>query len=186
MLAPAVVPCIFPRCESEASVSRTMRSGRALVRLVLVLPSLEFLVSTEEVFQGSGNHVRRSRANEFCITVQLSLDGFFNARLDRDRLWLFRWCFNDSIVLPQSLLRSCLTARLTKRWNLLDSPRPKHELRSLAARGGSDPRSPKGSGRDCAARWGRSRLWSCFGRVPFPCLVSRIFFFFLRVRFSPH
>src|SRR6266481_1368135 len=35
--------------------------------------------------------------------------------------------------------------------------RPKHELRVPAARGGSDPRSPKGSGRDFAARWGRSR-----------------------------
>src|SRR5467141_3328426 len=43
--------------------------------------------------------------------------------------------------------------------------RPKQELRVPAARGGSDPRSPKGSGRDFAARWGRSRLWSCFGRV---------------------
>src|SRR6267154_2618545 len=40
----------------------------------------------------------------------------------------------------------------------LPPARPKHELRFPAARGGSDPRSPKGSGRDFAARWGRSRL----------------------------
>src|SRR5437899_5223264 len=36
------------------------------------------------------------------------------------------------------------------------SARPKHELHFQAARGGSDPRSPQGPGRDCAARWGRS------------------------------
>src|SRR2546422_10928863 len=33
----------------------------------------------------------------------------------------------------------------------------------LAARGGSDPRGPKRSGRDFAARWGRSRpIWCIF------------------------
>src|SRR5436309_15106829 len=37
--------------------------------------------------------------------------------------------------------------------NSLLPARPKHELRLSVARGGSDPRSPEGPGRDFAARW---------------------------------
>ena len=59
---------------------------------------------------------------------------------------------------------SCLQAKLHATVRRI-SARPKHELRFRAARGGSDPRSPEGPGRDFAARWGRSRLSSCFGRV---------------------
>ena len=89
-----------------------MRGGRILVCIadVLVLPRLEILVSTEEVFQGFGNHVRRSRVDEFCVAVQLILDGFLNPRLDRDRLWLLGWCFDDWHVSPSILV-----------WNLSDN-----------------------------------------------------------------
>src|SRR5690349_4185001 len=94
-------------------------------------------------------------------------------------------CLGGALIIaifPPSVLVRSLSDILSYRILLSSSSaRPKHELRFLAARGGSDPRSPKGSGRDSAARWGRSRLWSCFGRVRFPCLVSRICLLFLRL-----
>ena len=50
--------------------------------------------------------------------------------------------------------------------------------------GGSTPTNVLGGKTD--QNPGRSALWPCFGRVLFPCLVSRIFLFFLGVSFSPH
>src|SRR6266852_2095508 len=79
-----------------------------------------------------------------------------------------------------------LSDKLSYKVSDFSSPaRPKHELRLPAARGGSDPRSPKGSGRDFAARWGRSRLWSCFGRAPFPCRLCCIRLLFLSLSSMP-
>src|SRR5258708_15452668 len=61
----------------------------------------------------------------------------------------------------------------------LRSARPKHELRLPAARGGSDPPSPEGSGRTFAARWGHSPLLSWFCRAPLSCPLCRIFLLLL-------
>ena len=71
---------------------------------------------------------------------------------------------------PPLSMRSCLQSCMRRRMQLCKQnsyARAKHELRFSAARGGSDPRSPQGPGREFAARWGRSRLCSCFGRVVF-------------------
>jgi hypothetical protein len=51
----------------------------------------------------------------------------------------------------------------------------KHDLRVPAERGGSDPRSPEGSGRDFAARWGPPALSCRFGACIFLASLLRIY-----------
>jgi hypothetical protein len=51
----------------------------------------------------------------------------------------------------------------------------KHDLRVPAERGGSDSRSPEGSGRDFAARWGPPALSCRFGACIFLASLLRIY-----------
>jgi len=93
--------------------------------------------------------------SSFCVTsssirtCKLAAFGFFGGGLTSDN------------ELPPSGIRSCIQSCMRRRMQLRMqkfSKWAKHELRLPPARGGSDPRSPQGPGREFAARWGRSRL----------------------------
>ena len=145
------------------------------------LARFEFVVALEENLQSLGNDVGRGGVDELRVLVELGFHRLLDSRLNRYRLRLFGWCLNDRHVLVSFLLVG-FVIRVVLQIRSFPSPaRPKHDLRLPAERGGSDPRSPEGSGRDFAARWGRSRLCSCFGRASFPCRLRRICLLFLRV-----
>ena len=62
-----------------------------LVVCVLVCPASEVVVLAEEQLQGFGDQVRRRSIDELSIELKLSLDRFFDTRLDSDCFGLFWW-----------------------------------------------------------------------------------------------
>jgi hypothetical protein len=111
-------------------------------------------------------------------SMAISNSSVLNTSLDRQRLGLFGWWLDDCHALLL-FLSSALSYILSYRTCCFPSPAwPKYERRIPAARCGSDPRSSKGSGRDFAARWGRSTLrpHPVPGRVQCPALQVGYFF----------